>query len=191
MKKNIPVIRAKLNSIKDGIKILSMVNEPAIMINYVQMETDKQNVKMAIIDEGEGIVIAPALVPDLPIYRNINGKEFYLVFDKEVILDTLIKLSKDKTDANIDTNHDGNLVSDVIVFEKFVTDERRVTSVAGFEDKPMGTLFFSAKINNPTQLAKVKSGEINGWSIDGMFDFELKEMLEEKEILAMIEEILN
>lgn len=192
MENNIPIVRAVIKTDKQGLRILSMVNEPAIMINLVQMAEEKERIKMSVVDEEQGIIIAPALVPDLFIKRfDKANNPYYLVFDKDVILEFAIKASKDNTTANIDTDHDGKLVSDVIVFEKVVTDEKRFSNPKGFEHLPTGTLFFSAKINNPTQLAKVKAGEINGWSIDGMFDFELKEMLDEKEILSMIEEILT
>lgn len=192
MKNDIPIIRAVINTDNQGMRILSMVEEPAIMINLVQMAEEKERIKMAIVDEEQGIIIAPALVPDLFIKRlDKANNPFYLVFDRDVILEFAIKASKDNTTANIDTNHDGKLVSDVIVFERVVTDDKRFGNPKGFEYLPMGTLFYSAKVNNPTQLAKVKAGEINGWSIDGMFDFELKEMLDENEINAMIENILN
>ena len=72
MENNIPIIRAVIKTDKQGLRILSMVEEPAIMINLVQMAEEKERIKMSIVDEEQGIIIAPALVPDLFIKRFDN-----------------------------------------------------------------------------------------------------------------------
>ena len=41
----------------------------------------------------------------------------------------------------------------------------------GFEDMPDGTWFISAKVDNDEVWAKVKSGEIKGFSVEGIFSY--------------------
>lgn len=188
----IPVYKMELdpNEPKLGMKIMSMVDAPAIMVNWVKFK-DSQQVKFAIDSEEERIVFAPALIPDMPIYRNVGGKEFYLTIDAPTIQATAIKFAKDNLTNNLDVNHDGNIVKDVTIFESFITSENRVQAAKGFEDLPLGTWFISAKVNNDEVWNRIKSGELNGFSIDALFTFGKAESTDNSEAEAQIEEILN
>lgn len=172
-----------------GIKIMSMVGSPAIMTNWVKFN-DKP-VKLSVIDPVQRIVFGPALIPDLPIAREVMGQKFYLTIDRDMIHKTAIRLAKDAVHNKIDTNHDGALISGSTLFEVFQSDENRVTSVKNYEDLPMGTLFLAGKINNDQQWSKVESGELNGWSIDALFKFSPVETLTDSQVQKVIRHILS
>ena len=172
-----------------GMKIMSLVSEPAIMTNWVKF--NEGEIKLAVQDEEQRIVFGAALIPDLPIKRVVMGQTFYVAIDKENILSTAIKFQKDGVANRIDMQHSGTLLNDITIFESFVTNENRVTFAKGFEDLPMGTWFISAKINNDEVWQKIKAGEIKGFSIDALFSFEPSEMLDTSVIQATIKEILN
>lgn len=174
-----------------GLKQMSMVNSPAIMTAWAKFNDSE--VKFSILNEDQRIVFGPALIPDLPIKRVVMGQEFYLKITKDEILKTAIKFAKDGIATRIDTNHDNNLISDSVIFESFVTDSNRIKpeSVKGYETLAEGTLFFTGKINNLQQWAKVQSGELTGWSIDGLFKFQPVETLTDKEVQTVIREILS
>jgi hypothetical protein len=187
------IYKAKIKTKENGLNILSMVETPAIEINYVKMEEEINHIKMEVLDEEKNIVIAPALVPDMLIPRVHKGIKYYISFDKETIEQSLIKMSAEQKDQNVDVNHSEKLINGAIVMEKFITHPNRVTQVKNFENLPMGTLFFTAKVTDEKLMSDIKAGKINGWSIDGFYDLEIEEDVEltEDEIKILNESVTN
>lgn len=187
------IYKAKIKTKDNGLNILSMVETPAIEINYVKMEEEINHIKMEVLDEEKNIVIAPALVPDMLIPRVHKGIKYYISFDKETIEHSLVKMSAEQKDQNVDVNHSEKLINGAIVMEKFITHPNRVTQVKNFENLPMGTLFFTAKVIDEKLMGDIKAGKINGWSIDGFYDLEIEEEVEltEDEIKILNHSVTN
>jgi len=187
------IYKAKIKTKENGLQILSMVETPAIEINYVKMEEEINHIKMEVLDEEKNIVIAPALVPDMLIPRVHKGIKYYISFDKETIEQSLIKMSAEQKDQNVDVNHSEKLINGAIVMEKFITHPNRVTQVKNFENLPIGTLFFTAKVIDEKLMSDIKAGKINGWSIDGFYDLEIEEDVEltEDEIKILNDSVTN
>lgn len=187
------IYKAKIKTKDNGLNILSMVETPAIEINYIKMEEEINHIKMEVLDEEKNIVIAPALVPDMLIPRVHKGIKYYISFDKETIEQSLIKMSAEQKDQNVDVNHSEKLINGAIVMEKFITHPNRVTQVKNFENLPMGTLFFTAKVTDEKLMSDIKAGKINGWSIDGFYDLEIEEEVEltEDEIKILNDSVTN
>ena len=187
------IYKAKIVKKENGLNILSMVENPAIEINYVKMEEEINHIKMEVLDKEKNIVIAPALVPDMLIPRVHKGIKYYISFDKETIEQSLIKMSAEQKDQNVDINHSEKLINGAIVMEKFITHPNRVTQVKNFENLPMGTLFFTAKVTDEKLMSDIKAGKINGWSIDGFYDLEIEEDVEltEDEIKILNDSVTN
>lgn len=186
---DIPVYKMTLdpNNPKLGMKFMSMVGSPAIMVNCVKFSEDKR-VKLSV---SENRIFGPALIPDLPIYRTMNGKEFYLTIDAETIEQFHLKACNDTAYKNLDVDHSNQLIQGVTIDTMFRSDDMVTLNNPEFAKFPKGTLFLGGKMTNPDIIAKVNSGEINGWSIDAMFSFEPLEVLTEKEINSVIKEVLN
>lgn len=187
------IYKAKIKTKENGLNILSMVETPAIEINYIKMEEEINHIKMEVLDEEKNIVIAPALVPDMLIPRVHKGIKYYISFDKETIEQSLIKMSAEQKDQNVDVNHSEKLINGAIVMEKFITHPNRVTQVKNFENLKMGTLFFTAKVVDEKLMSDIKAGKINGWSIDGFYDLEIEEDVEltEDEIKILNDSVTN
>lgn len=187
------IYKAKIKTKENGLNILSMVETPAIEINYIKMEEEINHIKMEVLDEEKNIVIAPALVPDMLIPRVHKGIKYYISFDKETIEQSLIKMSAEQKDQNVDVNHSEKLINGAIVMEKFITHPNRVTQVKNFENLPIGTLFFTAKVIDEKLMSDIKAGKINGWSIDGFYDLEIEEDVEltEDEIKILNDSVTN
>lgn len=188
--KELPIVKAILTDDNQGLKFMSAVESPAIMVNWVKFN-DEKPIKMAIQNEEQQIVFAPALIPDLPIYRNHKGREFYLMFDKETIEQIALKFAKDNLLNSIDLNHDGIKLSGVQIYQSFVTNEHTVDNVKAFETLPIGTWFVGAKVDNQDVWQLIKEEKLNGWSIDGLFEFKIDDSLSDNEIEQMIDEVLN
>jgi hypothetical protein len=189
----IPVYEMILSEDAVGHKMLSLVDKPAMLINWVKFnESPQPNVKFKIENEEQRIIFGPVLIPNLPVYRNENGKEYFLKISPETILQYAIKLSKDGKQNLFDVQHNQEAIDGVTMFEQVVTSKERFPFAVGFEDLPIGTMFAASKIDNDQLWSRIKSGELAGYSIDAIFDdFKRVESLDEAEVDREIKEILT
>jgi hypothetical protein len=158
-----------------GLKTISFVADPAIEINFLKFDKDKE-FKLAIQNEEKRIVFSPALIPNQLIYRKVtnqaNGltEEFNIFFDADTIMQIAVKATKDKIFTNADVEHSGVNIDGIVWFEQVVLSKDRFPAAKGFEGLPEGTLMMTGKVENDEVWAKIKSGEIRGVSIDGLFN---------------------
>jgi hypothetical protein len=90
--------------------------------------------------------------------------------------------------------HDPNQIeTGVTMFESFISDKSRgIAPMKGFEDAPDGSWFVSMLVENDEVWQKVKEGMINGFSIEGIFNYTPKlskdevKMQKIKDILSSI-----
>ena len=171
-----------------GVDIISLVDAPAIEKNYVMFESHKiewtaNNERM--------IVSGPAMIPDKLIYRNDANGEYNTVISKETIEAVVLRYMEQGNQSNVNLMH-GAKAKDVFVFESFLSDSQRgIAPMAGYEDLPNGTWFVSMKVNNPAVWQQVKEGKLKGFSIEGFFGMEKKEVKTEMSIDRAFDEILE
>ena len=151
-----------------GLKTVSLVSDPAIQINWIKFNKQSE-IKLAIQNEDKRIIFTPVLIPNQLIYRNIAGEEFNLMFDKETIELVEQKWVKDNLSSTVDIEHSSKLIDGVTFFESVLLNNERFATAKGFEGLPEGTWFLTGKVESDEVWSKVKSGEINGVSIDGLF----------------------
>jgi hypothetical protein len=198
MENKLPIFYASIDDSLKGIELkeqgvqsIALVDSPAMMSEWLMFnKTENVNMKFAL-NEEQRIITAPVIVADLPIYRKVDGNEFYVVYKKPTIMQIAQKYGAENRNKLIKLTHDTDLISkDVFVFESFVSDVTRgISQPKGF-DLPDGTWFVSMKINNPEIWAKAKSGEIKGISLEGFFDLEQTATLSDNEVKAIIQNIL-
>jgi hypothetical protein len=171
-----------------GVDIISLVDAPAIEKNYVMFESHKvewtaNNERM--------IVSGPAMIPDKLIYRNDANGEYNTVISKDTIEAVVLRYMEQGNQSNVNLMH-GAKAKDVFVFESFLSDSQRgIAPMAGYEDLPNGTWFVSMKVNNPAVWQQVKEGKLKGFSIEGFFGMEKKEVKTEMSIDRAFDEILE
>ena len=171
-----------------GVDIISLVDTPAIEKNYVMFESHKvewtaNNERM--------IVSGPAMIPDKLIYRNDANGEYNTVISKDTIEQVVLRYMEQGNQSNVNLMH-GSMAKDVFVFESFISDSQRgIAPMAGYEDLPNGTWFVSMKVNNPTVWQQVKEGKLKGFSIEGFFGMEKKEVKAEMSVDSAFDEILE
>ena len=151
-----------------GLKTVSLVSDPAIQINWIKFNKQSE-IKLAIQNEDKRIIFTPVLIPNQLIYRNIAGEEFNLMFDKETIELVEQKWVKDNLSSTVDIEHSSKLIEGVTFFESVLLNNERFATAKGFEGLPEGTWFLTGKVESDEVWSKVKSNEINGVSIDGLF----------------------
>ena len=164
---------------------VSLVEDPAIESNFIALSKEKQIIQL---ENEKRLLVGAALIPNKPIYRNINGKEFYISFDEA----TIEKLAQDflanDYQHNITIEHQQG-VDDITVVESWIKTSENDKSVGYGLNEPIGTWFISVKVNNEEIWNRVKNGDYKGFSIEAMVG--LDENLELNNQLSMNEELIE
>lgn len=153
------------------VNFIGLVDRPAIERNFLAFNAERQ---LFSFNEEKRIISGPAMIADLPIYRNDETHgEYYVVFAKEDIAAIVQKFNAKGYLKNFNLFHDDQQqVSDVTILNSFITDATLgIVAPKSFEDVPDGSWFISVKVNNEEVWNKVKSGEIKGFSVEGIFQY--------------------
>lgn len=178
----------------DGVFGISLVETPAIESNFIALSKQKQ-IKLSTIDNEKRLLLGAVLVPDLEIYRNQNGKEFFIKFSKETIRKSMENFFKMSYQKNSSLEHDKEIKGVTFVESWIKEDDVHDKSVQYGMTEPIGTWFATMKVDNDVIWNDyVKTGQVKGFSIDGMFDLEKislgNQYNEEKELLNKIKELI-
>lgn len=149
-----------------GISAISIVDNPAIEENYQVFNSHfKFN-----LDSDRKIISGPAMIPEKLIYRNENGKEFFVKFSAETIQKMCERYMSNGNNTKVNVMHTSAIAVDSFVFESFISDKSRgVNPMKGFENLPDGTWFISVKINCDKTWAAIKDNTLRGFSVEGFF----------------------
>jgi len=149
---------------------IGLVETPAIESNWFAFATQKSNFN--VLNEEKQILAGAAMIPNLPIYRNDNGKEYYVAFNEksiEKIVNKYFRLGLNQN-FNIDHNPDAQ-VKDVHIQQSFIINtELGVNAPKGYENLPNGTWFIFLKVNDSATWQMAKEGKIKGFSVEGVFN---------------------
>lgn len=186
---------AKIQKIKD-LGITKHYDNNADVVKELGSVGSKFAHSFQIISEDEHIISGPLMLADELIYRdNEKFGEHYVKFSADTIKEIAIKFAKRKYQNNVNLMHDPTQIVDgVTMFESFIVDKKRgVLPMAGFEDVADGSWFGSFYVENPDVWNQVKSGELRGFSVEGLFDYEepKKQLSPEEQALKKIAELLK
>ena len=162
---------------------ISLVEEPAIEIDYVAFDKDKEtkpNLKFIEDKENEKfMILGPALVPDKNIYRNYDGNEFYVSFSAECIEKLSYKFMRTCYGDGCFTKDHESFAQGCSLAESWIKTSENDKSVDYGFDCPIGTWFIAAKIDSIELWDSIKKGERKGFSIESWVD--LEEIIENKD----------
>lgn len=162
---------------------ISLVEEPAIEIDYVAFDKDKEtkpNLKFIEDKQNEKyMIMGPALVPDKNIYRNYDGNEFYVSFSAECIEKLSHNFVKNCYGAGCFTKDHNGFCEGCYLAESWIKTSENDKSVDYGFDCPIGTWFVAAKIDSIDLWDSIKKGERKGFSIESWVD--LEEIFENKD----------
>jgi hypothetical protein len=174
---------------KYGLQDVALVNDPAYKSMFMKFNEQKE-MHFSIQNEEQQIVMGAVMIPDRLVYREEKGQPFYVSANRETIFKASQKFASENRNLNVKATHESKEnVSDVFIFESFVTDENRVQSVKGFEDLAIGTWFMTMKINNPKVWESVKNGEFNGYSLEALFSLKPITVLNESDMQQLLNAI--
>ncbi len=174
----------------DGVYAISLVNDPAIGVNFITLSKQKE-IKLATVNEEQRILMGAILIPNQPIYRNVDGHEFNIVFPKETIKQVQQNFALKGYQNNSTIEHSGEQIQNVTFVESWIKeDEVHDKSVHYGFNEEVGTWFGLMKVNNNEIWNDyVKTGKVKGFSIDGVFDMEKVNL--KTEINMNLESIVN
>ncbi len=176
------------------VSAIALVDYPAIEKTWQAFKDNKNPLSFATINEDEHLIVGPAMIPDLKIYRRCDELgEHNVVFSKETVCQIAEKFYAKGFQGKANIMHDQEQAcSGVNYFLSWIKDgSKNMIGLSG--DYPEGTWFVGARVSNPEVWAKIKSGEIKGFSVEGIFTYEKPEEMntEEDTLLGKIKEILN
>lgn len=162
---------------------ISLVEEPAIEVDYVAFDKDKEtkpNLKFIEDKQNEKyMILGPALIPDKNIYRNYDGNEFYVSFSAECIEKLSHNFVKNCYGAGCFTKDHNGFCEGCYLAESWIKTSENDKSVDYGFDCPIGTWFIAAKIDSIDLWDSIKKGERKGFSIESWVD--LEEIIENKD----------
>jgi hypothetical protein len=156
------------------VQFVSLVDRPAIQKNWNAFKNEQ---KFQIISEDKRIISGCAMLADTPIFRSdASFGDYYVAFSKDTITKIVQKYFKKGYQNNVNLMHDPNQIeTGVTMFESFISDKSRgIEPMKGFEDAPDGSWFVSMLVENDEVWDKVKEGMVNGFSIEGIFNYNVK-----------------
>lgn len=173
-----------------GVYALSCVDNPAMEDVWVRLSKDEkelkkelpEEMKLSAVDEERRILLGAALIPDKPIYRNIQGEEFWITFSKDTIEKAAHAFLRNGFQNNSSENHQIKLEG-VSVVESWLVDNPETDKSKMYgKTYEKGTWVTMMKVHNEEAWEKAKNGELNGFSIDGQFS--LKQVQLKKENMS-------
>jgi hypothetical protein len=187
----------------DEVFAISFVEEPAIESNFVFFDKEKE-IKFQAVSDDKKLVMGPILIPNKQILRiDGEGKPYWVFFKPETIKRLSEMYLKKKYTDSATLEHDKK-VSGVTLIESWIKESYTKDKSALYNlNVPVGTWMGTFKVDNDEIWNDyVKTGEVKGFSIEGLFGHNLVSAtkvtfendialskLEEQEALLILSEI--
>lgn len=168
--KKIPIFKAKVNTEDEGILCMSIVDCPANEREALLFK--KESVAFKVEDEEKRLMFGLVMPADTPIYRRKGDFEYYITYEASTLAEMAEKFLSSGNYQNVDVQHNGKLVNGVNLVEWFIKDSSKGIVPKGFEDIPDGSIFATYKVENDEIWEALKSGELEGFSLAGLFELE-------------------
>lgn len=174
----IKTYKAKILDDECGIQALSLVEHPAVL-SKVERFAENDNKIQYFKDDLKHNITGLIIPADRPIYRNNGTEEYYIVFEKDTIVDFATKMMKDGTMNFFNWEHSDDTISGIECIELFIKDSERGISPEGFADVEEGSLFGTFHISDDDVWEKIMDGSygISMECIFSRFSEEIKEQI--------------
>ena len=191
---------AKFKKGGKGVFAISLVKTPATEETFIAMSAQEEMIKMAKVNEEQRLVMGLVLQPEQLILRQdeSSGEKFNIVFSADTIKELSHNFFKSGFQLNSKLEHNSP-IKDVTFVESWIVENSEIDKSANFGMSfPKGSWMATMKVDNDDIWNNyVKTGEVEGFSVDAMVDLEeinLKseiKMSENKSIITMLKEIIS
>ena len=179
MEKKIPTYKIVVNpdDEKTGVYAVSLVDEPAIEVDWVKLAKIEELLFSA--NKDKQMLFGPMLIPNKLIFRrDERGNEYNIVFDEETIQTIADKYNENKLGDVFNFQHSDRKV-EAVLLQNWITGEVDKSSEYGFS-LPKGTWFGGVKVKDERfWLDEVKTDKVKGFSVEIMAGTQLIEMTAE------------
>ncbi len=161
----------------DGIFAMSIVDEPAIEVDFVKLSEEKKKieVKLANANDEKQLLTGPALIPNKYIYRpkeELDGiNDGYIVYPEKVVEKGAYKFCSSPKPKVFNLNHNGKTITGVRMVESWMVSnpEMDKSKDLGLTDITKGTWMITCKVDDIKLWNTLKEGNFNGFSLEGNF----------------------
>lgn len=204
MEVKLPLYKMLISDTEEGdeeVDWIALVKSPAIQRNFLAFNEDfaaKFNSypvfnKFSTLDDEQRIITGALMIADMPIYRRDEQGEYYVVFSAEEIKKIVQRFFKKGYQKKVNLEHE-TPISGVYMYESFIINrELGVNPPKGYEDVADGSWFGTFKVDNDEIWGMVKDGTFKGFSVEGLFKYEIAEetITQEEVTMSKIINILN
>jgi len=194
MENNTEILELIINEEDDdsGISFISLVDQPATEKLWLKFNKQKPlNFEFKIQDEEKRIVSGYFMVADLPIPRlNDMNEKFFVVFKKDTINKIVNKFFKQGYSNKINLMHDQEMDGVYVIESLIIDNERGSVAPKEFEKVPDGSWWGSMRVENNEVWELVKTGQVKGFSVEGMFGQDKSRNIQEK-IINKIRDVIS
>lgn len=176
MEKKLPTYKIVIdpNDDETGVYAVSLVDEPAIEVDWVKLAKIEEMFFSA--NKDKQMLFGPLLIPNKLIYRrDEKGNEYNIVFDEEVIQAIADKYNENKLGDVFNFQHSDKKV-EAVLLQNWITGNVDKSQDYGF-DLPKGTWFGGVKVKDEQfWMSEVKTDKVKGFSVEIMAGTQLVEM---------------
>ena len=194
MENNTEILELIINEEDDdsGISFISLVDQPATEKLWLKFNKQQPlNFEFKIQDEEKRIVSGYFMVADLPIPRlNDLNEKFFVVFKKDTINKIVNKFFKQGYSNKINLMHDQEMDGVYVIESLIIDNERGSIAPKEFEKVPNGSWWGSMRVENNEVWELVKTGQVKGFSVEGMFGQDKSRNIQEK-IINKIRDVIS
>jgi hypothetical protein len=169
---------------------ISLVSEPAIMMKGIAFNQNTELTRYKF-QKDKQIVVGPAMIPDLPIFRrDPELGEYYVRFQADRIEKLAHRFNKAPKEFKVNVDH-STVVKSAYVIENWIVEDKEFdkSKKYGF-DVPVGTWMVAIKIEDEQFWNdEIIENEKFGFSVEGAFGLEIINMSIEKQIKAELSKI--
>ena len=154
--------------LESGVFAISVVSDPAMKSDFITLSNEGDQMNLAAIDDKKMLLMGAVMIPNKIIPRK-NGTN--IRFSKEVIRKASEVYFKRgyQQESTLEHKQDEKLAGMTVVESWIVEDADKDKSAIYGLDTPVGSWVVSMKCDNDEVYELAKQGQINGFSIEGIF----------------------
>ena len=163
----IPVYRVLVDDERDGMVRVSLVDDPAVMSDFVAFDAQKRAQMFAVENEDKRLAFGVVARADFPVFRTdpVLG-DHYVIFPADTIREMAQKYLTEGRADRVDLMHDGDDVGGVHLVQWFIKDTAKGVAPAGFDDIADGSLFAEYHVEDDAIWQQIKDGTFKGFSME-------------------------
>lgn len=183
----LPIYKATLNDVNDGIINISLVDEPAVEVDFITLSKENELQTFKSVNEEKHLLTGVIMTANKLIYRRNGDYEYYIKYEPETIRLMAEKLLSDMAHENIDIDHKQELLDKgkVLLQELWIKTQDKPGPFENIED---GSLLATYHVYDEDIWNMCKSDRFNGFSLCGYFGVE-QEFKNNKSKISMLDKI--